>query len=447
MKHVFTSYNMFLIRCIRCITMLLLCVLGSAYAQEQKLLLEHSKSSYWLELAEHSANFINDHAFNATQGFYYSELDHQGQVVSDKVYLLALSRMIYAQSYLASQGLADIKRAAASVDFILNNMLAKDKHGSYLIPLYKPDSKNARPTKLAINEQAYGLCGLVEYYRVTGDKKVLAHIHQLHSSFIRRFRDPKYGGYFDAYDLIKSEAVTIKSYASTVYVATAYLINLMEADTSRQAEYQATLRDLVSLAAEHLPDRNTGWIKENFARNWKADWRDWQRQGEHSVGIVGRNLQYAWLLLRAAQWKFISPKVATQYRQMAYQSIDNMLSKPSWDSENGGFLDAFVRENDSPMWNTNKAWWQQAEALMALAAALHFGEADLGDKRRERYADALSKTAIFFHRHFVDRENGGEFFNVTRNGTAIENELKGQKGKSAYHTVELAKFMIDYISR
>lgn len=440
---------------------------STGYASEK-----YAQESFWLSIADHSADFFNLHAYSEQEGVYYSEVDSEGQVVNGKIHLIALSRMIYAQAYLAEQGLADIRRAESAASFLLSRMVKEDEFGPYFVSQVQLNEnadiladKDQNQIDLVVNEQAYGLSGLVELYRVSGDRKLLKKIRNFYQAFVRRFHDSQSGGFFDRYSSSKETSDTgrpthshshthshthrhvqsqTKSYNSTVYVATSFLISLMEADPGRKRQYQDKLSELVHLAAKHFPDKETGWIIENFDRHWVPQWRGWQQQGPHSIGIVGHNLQYAWLLLRASEWDFIDIKQRGNLKSIAYQVIDSMLAKPSWDAEHGGFLDAFQRETSAPMWHTNKAWWQQAEGLMALSAALYFQSDDLGQERAMKYQRAKTHTIDFFTRFFIDKTYGGEFFNVSQNGQAIEDELKGQKGKSAYHSTELAKFMIRY---
>ena len=96
------------------------------------------------------------------------------------------------------------------------------------------------------------------------------------------------------------------------------------------------------------------------------------------------------------------------------------------------------------MWHTNKAWWQQAEAIMALTLAEKSGVLSTDDVRSVR-----DQAVDFYFNHFVDWQGGGEFAEVTKDGTPVTDngviKDKGQWGKSTYHTVELARYMLAYM--
>ena len=116
-----------------------------------------------------------------------------------------------------------------------------------------------------------------------------------------------------------------------------------------------------------------------------------------------------------------------------------MLSKPTTDWERGGFYDAFKRETDEPMWNKNKAWWQQTEAIMALTLANLQGVL-----KDEKAMEARDLGVDFYFNHFVDHKNGGEFDVVDEEGKPTKDTFKGGYAKSTYHCAEFAHFMARY---
>jgi hypothetical protein len=120
-----------------------------------------------------------------------------------------------------------------------------------------------------------------------------------------------------------------------------------------------------------------------------------------------------------------------------------MLNKPVIDWERGGVYDAFERHKDKTMWNSNKAWWQQEQAVCALILALKRGvlkDPAVVQKARR----AVEGGIAFFFDNFVDHVHGSEFDVVQEGGKPPPEATKGNPGKSAYHTVEFMRYLERY---
>jgi mannose/cellobiose epimerase-like protein (N-acyl-D-glucosamine 2-epimerase family) len=406
----------------------------------------------------HSNRFFIRHGWDAASGSFASELATDGKVLSDKRHLIATSRMVYGLAHGSEVDPKFLSYARATADFLLNKMRGADEKGPYFIASVDAKGVVANPTApLVVNEQAYGLNGLVALYAKTRDPRLLAQIESSYDAFAKRFHDDEFGGYFDQFNLANQQPVRTKSYNSTVYVATSFLMELAELETPHRARYRQAVRELAGIVAKHFPDDVTGWIVENFTPDWKPDWRDWQKQmietpqGSRAVtiGVTGHNFQAAWFLLRAAEFAEFPATERKAYRDSAASILTSMLKSKAVDREHGGVFDVFQRERDENMWHTNKAWWQQAEALLALTKAetarLFSDAAVAADAAQVR--DQILK---FYFAHFLDYKNGGEFPVVQADGTPVltgNDGNKGQAGTGTYHQVELATFMKRYARR
>lgn len=403
----------------------------------------------WRGSVVHSIEFFNQKAYDPATGSYASEIAIDGSRKSETRHLIAESRMVYGLAYGAAiTGNADyLKRAREVTKFLLTKMVRRDSANlPYFLNAVDPTGRPvAEQTKLVVNEQAYGLSGLVALATVTPDAQeraaLLAQIRELYKAFVFRFHDGSSvgaGGFFDGFDLQKNRPITTKSYNSTVYVATSFLLELAQLDRN-QAGYLNALTEIGDAVAQRFPDPRTGWIIENFTYDWRPDWREWQRQPQGTIGIVGHNFQAAWLLLRLSQAPWLGADRQAAYRTSAKAMLESMLNKNAVDRKNGGFHDVFVRETSQTMWHTNKAWWQQAEGIMALTLAQRLGVLTTTDAENVR-----DQAVNFYFNSFIDRKNGGEFDVVTREGQPTGETQKGHLGKSTYHTVEFARFMLNY---
>lgn len=392
----------------------------------------------WRGSIRHSLDFFDAHAWDEASGSYATNLAIDGTHKDETRHLIASARMVYGLYHGSKVDARYQGRAARQAAFVRRAFLRRDADGPYFAAAAQADGTvTDDPAVLAVNAQAYGIHALVAQYAVTRDASVLAEVEELHDALVRRFADPEHGGFFDGWDRASQEPVRTKSYNSTVYPATAYLLELFEVAPSLRAKLRPILEQLADAVTAHFVDPQTGWIVENFTADWQPDWRGWQAQEAGTIGVVGHNFQAAWMLMRVSRLPDLGADRARRCRAAARRILQSMLDKPVHDAARGGVGDVFVRETDEPMWHTNKPWWQQAEAILALDFARRAGVV------RSREAAAVqAKATAFYFEHFIDREHGGEFDVVDAAGNPTGDTSKGTPGKSTYHTVELAREML-----
>lgn len=386
-------------------------------------------ASLWERLRKHSLDFFDRHAWDESSGSYASEIGADGSRLSDTRHLIALSRMIYGTAHGGR-----VERAQKTAAFLLDKMVKVDQDGPYFLPALDPAARGEQlPDVLVVNEQAYGLCGLVALYAVTKNADLGVQIERLYKAFLARFHDPKDGAFFEKWDRTTRKSLPHKSYNSVVYPATSFLMALDE--VRPDLGVRPILQDLGRRVVDHLIDRRTGWLVEQFDAKWTPQWDGtWQKVDEGTVSIAGHNLQAAWLLMRLS---LHGGDDATRFRGGAEYLITQMLDRGAFDPEYGGLFDCFLREKSKTIWHTNKAWWQQAIAIQTLTLAELIAVGPRDRVRTER-----DRTLAFYTRYFID-PNGGEWAEVEANGKALP-KPKGQLGKSTYHTGELTLFLLNY---
>lgn len=412
---------------------------GNAYWKDNAL---------WSNSIRHSNDFFIKHGWDEANGSFVSELAIDGKKLSDARHLLSSARMVYGLAHGHKLDERYLPLALRQADFLWNKMTAQDAIGTYFLPQVNGQGVAAPQTELAVNYQAYGIGALVALYSVMKEKDptLLAKIEALYRSFYARYHDSKNLGFFDAYDLAKGR-VNTKSYNSTVYVATSFLMPLSYLETPNQNHYVKTALELADIVADHFYDPQTGWLLENFGPAWEEAWRPWQLVTEgdkkYTVSIVGHNFQAAWFLMRAAEYSSASAASKIKYLDIARKIITSMLNSKAINHEYGGVFDCFRRETGETIWHTNMAWWQQAEAILALtkAEAIHLFEDPIQRINALRIRDQILRA---YFAYFIDYERGGEYPIVSREGQPILTENKGTAGTGTYHQVELAVFMRKY---
>lgn len=399
----------------------------------------------WSKSQIHSNDFFIHYGWDSKSESFSSDISSNGNVLSDKRYIIATSRMIYGLAHSSNINPKYLYYAKKQSDFLLNKMTKNDSFGLYFKESVDSLGKEIDSNDtLKVNYQAYGLNGLVALYQISKNQKLIGKIENIYKSFYKRFHDPIHLGFFDEFNVNSQTAVKTKSFNSTVYVATSFLLDLANLKTKNQIHYTKTIEELADKVVEFFPDDKTGWIIENFSFDWKPEWRNWQIQGSSTIGITGHNYQAPWFLMRASELNNISAEKKSQYLKIAKLILTKMLSSNSLDLINGGIFDAFKREDDVPMWNTNKAWWQQSEMILALTKAISLNLFFDDEILKNKATQARDSSFKFYFNHFIDYKVGGEFPVVQKNGVPILTENKGQAGTASYHQVELARFMKKY---
>lgn len=151
--------------------------------------------------------------------------------------------------------------------------------------------------------------------------------------------------------------------------------------------------------------------------------RDWRPLPAHDS--FGHDVETAYLLIEAAEAAGMPDDGMTW--KVAKSLIDHALDF-GWDEVHGGFYDkgdVFAGK----AYDTTKVWWTQAEGLNALLL-MHRkfgGETD-------RYGKAFLKQWEFIRTYQLDRELGGWFGEVTREGKLIGDGRKANPWRANYHT-------------
>jgi len=444
------------------------------------------------QLIRHSVDFF-DASYHKDSGSYFSDVGHDGKPLTDRRHVVPSGRMLYALAHASEIDPKYKGRALGLRDYLLGTMTANEAgvgpyfrgavngSGKEVVRHWDKDARKAlwpeqANPDLKVNEQAYGLCGLVALYAVDPTPDGLRRIDEYYRAFRARFKDRGRGrtGFFSRYGLPGAASPgpnATKNFDSTVYVGTAFLLELHAAAARVAAapgvdaghrDLAAAVRDtaaadlteLADAVADRMADAadKTGFLVEHFDAEWKPAWPDDRKADGDTIGVVGHNFQAAWFLLRASELPAAkqSGRGAT-YAAKAAGILTSMLARGEGrpvDFRRGGFRNGFLRAGGTMFggWGGNKHWWQQAEGILALTLAERLKVRTTPDA-----AEVRDRAFQFFVDHFVDRQQGGEFDEVQEDGRRVVGEdmqpvdrPKGHAGKSAYHTVELYRYLIRY---
>ena len=374
-------------------------------------------------------NFFNENAYQETQGTYYSDIDNEGNVVSDKVFNVALSRLIYGLSYSKNIEASYLAKAEKAADFQMEKLIIKDSLNTYFASFFDMKTNKADSSKnLDIWQQAYGLCGLSELYRNNPSKDLLDKLHQCHDSFVKTFHDTIKGGFYGNY-ANNAQIEGSKTLQALIYPITAYMENLWSVDVENRSKYEPYLKENIQIAFDKGWNKELGWVNIKFDDNWIPC----QHSSPDSICFTvtpGHNFQYASIFLRTKDWNFLTKKEQLKYQDFGIDVLNTTLEKPIFPKKDlsQGFYSE-VNPVNNEVTDKRKTWWQHCEALVAFSLA--------GDKFKIKAKNLEN----FYFNTFLDKKNGGEFFFVNELNIPQTDELKGSIGKSAYHTIEMIKFL------
>jgi mannobiose 2-epimerase len=161
---------------------------------------------------------------------------------------------------------------------------------------------------------------------------------------------------------------------------------------------------------------------------------DWRPIPDHDS--YGHDVETAFLMIEAET--VLSKKPSAKTERMAKLLVDHALSY-GWDETNGGFYRDGTTFGEAE--DKRKEWWVQFEGLNALLLMLEKYGRD-GDV----YLKAFLKQWEFIREHQVDREFGGVFDTVERDGE-VKDYTKSRIWKECYHETRALLNVIERLSK
>lgn len=251
--------------------------------------------------------------------------------------------------------------------------------------------------------QVFGIYGLVEYYRATGDAQALDRAKAIYALIEAHAHDGVYGGYFDTmtrewrrpepgqHNLLGDAP---KSQNSHIHILEGFT-NLLRVWPDPQLKQRE--RELIELTLDHIIDPKTHHLVL-FMKD------DWTPIGDHMS--YGHDIELSWLLTEAAE-VYGDPGLLKRARREAVAIA--MVTRAQGVDTDGGI---FNEGDPHSVTNTHKDWWPQAEAVVGFLNAYQIsGEA--------AYFDDSVHTWDFIQAKMLDRVDGDWYESLNRDGSPI----------------------------
>ncbi len=350
-------------------------------------------------------------------GGFYGQLDNdnqpdrlapKGAVLNARI-LWAFAAAYHHQPH--PEYLAVARRAYA---YFVAHFLDAEHGGVYWSVDYQ-----GRPldTKKQVYALAFGIYGLAEYYRTSGETEALHHAQALYRTIEARAFDPERGGYFEAYArdwqpladlrLSAKDANEKKTMNTHLHVLEAYAtLYKVWPNAGLRQQLQGLLQDF----AGRIIDPQTAHLTLFFDEDW---------QPKPAAISFGHDVEAAWLLLEAAE-ALHEPALIEQFRALAVQlaaaAAEGLAPDGSlrYELEPGGH------------WAADRHWWVQAEAVVGFYNAYQVS----GRDEFRAYSEGAWR---FIQQHLLDQTRGEWFWGVRPDYSLMPGEDKVGPWKCPYH--------------
>lgn len=381
------------------------------------------------ELVDHILPYWAGRAVDHADGGFVGRIDGHDRLVADAPKGAVLNARILWTFAAACRALGtDRWCAEADRAYDALRQFRDEEHGG----VFWMTEADGTPldTKKQTYAQAFAIYALAEYVRYEAHPQALAWATDLYALIEERAVDPEHGGYVEAFardwgpaaDLRLSEKDddAPKSMNTHLHVLEAYTaLHRVWPDAGLADRLRAT----IEVFLDRVIDPETGHMTCFFGLDWTR-----------TSGLVsyGHDIEASWLLDEAAA-ELGDAALAERVRQSSVRLARLTLAE-GVDADGGLFNE---RDADGHL-DDDKHWWPQAEAVVGfLNAYEHTGD--------PAFADAARATWAFIQRAVVDREGGGWFFRVRRDGRPYRDEDKVGPWKCPYHNARACLEILDRV--
>ena len=342
--------------------------------------------------------------------------DNKVQALAPKGSVLN-TRILWAFSaaYNYSNNSLHLELAKRAYEYIREFITDKEYGGLYWSVDYLGNMLDGHKQVYA---QAFGIYAMSEYYRATKDPKALEQAREWYQLVEKYGRDPKNGGYIDAFArdwaflddkrLSAKDENASKTMNTHLHVVEAYA-NLYEVWPSQNLKRD--IIDLLKIFDEKIIHPSNHHLVLFFSDDWQMD---------NTIISYGHDIEAAWLLMSCAESIRDADSVNTARKNallitgVAMEGLD----------KDGGLWYEYKNKNGELV--QEKHWWPQAEALIGFCNAWQLTGNPL-------YKNALLKSWLFIRNHILDTKQGEWFWGIGKDKKKMVNQDKVGIWKGPYH--------------
>lgn len=371
------------------------------------------------ELRENLLPFWLEHARDREHGGFHGEINGQLRVKKDASRgALLTARVLWTFSAAFRRYQDPDYQEMARWAFEDLNARFWDASNGGLVWRTQADGTPLDARKI-VYVQAFGIYGLSEYHRATGEPAALDRAIELYRLLERHCHDREHLGYREEFTpdwQVSGERGPRRSPMGSLDQKSQNVhLHLLEAYTSLlrvwpDPELKRDLRELIEVMQGKILDSSTHHLRLFLAEDWSP---------RSDTISFGHDIEYSWLVTEAAE-VLGDPQVLEAVKRDAVRIAAVTLAE-GVDPDGGVLAEADV----DGVTNTFKEWWPQAEAAVGFLNAYQLsGE--------PRYLHASMRSWGFIEQHLIDSENGEWLHGVSRDGRK-KSTLKIGFWKCPYH--------------
>ena len=361
--------------------------------------------------------FWLDHARDTLRGGFHGFIDSDLAVRPDAPRgALLTSRILwtFSAAYRRYHDPAYLEMAQWAFRDLVDRFVDRDNGGLFWTVSPGGEPVDARKQTYG---QVFGIYGLSEYYRATGDKEALRQAIALYRAVEEHARDRVNGGYFEAFTrswtrLNDSKPGIVapsseKSQNTHIHIVEAYT-NLLR--VWPDPGLRSNQRALMELILTRIVDPSTHHLVLFLRDDWTPS----------STGIsYGHDIELSWLVVEAAR-VLGDPDLLARARTTSLAIASATLSQ-GVDAEGGIYNEGDPRG----VTDAGKEWWPQAEGATGFLNAYQLS----GDSR---YLAASLRTWGFILDKFIDRKYG-DWYQTLDSRNVAQPRPKVTVWKCPYH--------------
>lgn len=366
-------------------------------------------------------DYWKEHTVDLAKGGFYGRIDQQGMVATEAPKGLVMNaRILYAFSagYQQTSQAQYLQMAQRAFKYLCTYFYDKTFGGMFWS--LDADGKVLDPKK-----QVYGIAfciyALSEYHIAFESKEALVLAKELFELLEAKSYDPIDGGYFEAFTqgweplaspkLSNKDQDSPKTMNTHLHVLEAYT-NLFKIWPSQKLK--ASINGLLQVFKQYFISP-LGHLHLFFSADWHVE--------SDSISY-GHDIEASWLLWEAA--KLVEDQDTLTLTKELVLLIANAAKKGL--AADGSLLNE--SNTDQTIWNQERHWWQQAEAMVGWMNAWQLsGQSENG----EIVLNAWS----FIKTHLLDFENGEWYWGVNADYSKMLHEDKAGFWKCPYHNTRM----------
>ncbi len=347
-------------------------------------------------------------------GGYLCGFDREGKLFFEDKSVWQQGRSLWMFSKLYNEfGKKELwlKAAKSGYDFMNRYCFADNGH------MYFRVTRDGRPLqeRRYYFSEAFAVMGYCEYYKATGNSKVLERAKNLYSLMEKYYTTP---GYFPP--KINPETRKYKGH-SIVMIMLNVCQHMREIDND--PKYDAMITKCLEIIT-------CGFIKEDKKALLETIDADGSFIDTPQGRFInpGHSMETAWFLMKEAIYRKDKKLFETAIR------VTEWSLERGWDTEKEGifyFVDLYGMPVISNEWDM-KLFWVHCEAMIALVYSYMY-------TKNQKYLDGYEKILDYCVKHFSDPGYPEWYGHLHRDGTPIS-QIKGSDWKGPFHNVRA--FMI-----